>query len=147
MRTAFANRRTLAPSRDPTARGACLVVGRPYAAAQRVYADAVGGGSQRSPTDVAPQTGKLRGVTIGITAGRAQQLEKQCQRLLAMGAYLPRAEIRRLAGLASWLAGLMPQLGAFTRRLWAASYSGVGLSDHRKQVQLPLRCVFGLSKG
>ena len=81
MRTAFANRRTLAPSRDPTARGACLVDGQPYAAAQRVYADAVGGGSQRSPTDAAPQTGcRAFEMVQGARKTRVRALERRFRR-------------------------------------------------------------------
>ena len=51
------------------------------------------------------QDGNRRGVTVGITATRAQQLDQQCSRLLSMDTQMQRAEIRQLAGLASWLAG------------------------------------------
>ena len=61
---------------------------------------------------------------VGKTKERAARLNAKCEQLLQTGERLPRVEIRQLAGLASWMAGLMPQLNAFTRMLWAAVHSG-----------------------
>ena len=43
-----------------------------------------------------------------------EQLGQRGRKLLGRGDQRPRAEVRQLAGLASWMAGEMPQLQPFT---------------------------------
>ena len=88
---------------------------------------------------------KVDGVVVGITKERAIQLGKACKRLLNRGDTAPVPELRQLAGLASWMSGLMPQLNAFTRMLWAAVYSGSEFVIARRQVELPLRWLAALA--
>ena len=49
-----------------------------------------------------------------------------------------RRELRQLAGLAAWLAGLMPQLRPFTAMLWAALYSSKEETVMARQVKRPV---------
>ena len=87
----------------------------------------------------------IQGVKVGITKQRAEQLGQRCRRLLSVGEQVPRIEVRQLAGLASWMSGLMPQLNAFTRMLWAAIHSGQEATIARKQVCTPLSWFAALS--
>ena len=57
---------------------------------------------------------------MGITSERIQKLRAQCAALLATGVHLQRKELRQLAGLVSWMVGLMPQLKPFATMVWAA---------------------------
>ena len=86
-----------------------------------------------------------RGVVIGITKARAAQLGQKCRLLLRMGDTIPKPEVRKLAGLAAWMAGLMPQMNAFTRILVAAVYSGTEFIVARRQVLLPLQWLTALA--
>ena len=82
---------------------------------------------------------------IGIAKQRAEQLEQRCRKLLGMGERISRAEVWQLAGLASWMAGLMPQLNAFTRRLWAAIHASSEFTIPLRQVRTPLRWFAALA--
>ena len=82
---------------------------------------------------------EVPGVIIGISADRAKQLSERCRKLAGMGERVPRAEVRRLAGLGSWMAGLMPQLSAFTRMFWAANHASNEFTIARTQVLAPLQ--------
>ena len=62
-----------------------------------------------------------------------------------MGSRVPRTELRQLAGLVSWMAGLMPQLNAFTRMVWAALHVNAEFTVPVKQVQKPLRWFAALA--
>ena len=86
-----------------------------------------------------------RGIIVGITQARAVQLGQKCRTLLMMGETVPKPEVRKLAGLAAWMAGLMPQMNAFTRMLWAAVYSNTEFVVARRQVLLPLRWLTALA--
>ena len=61
-----------------------------------------------------------------------------------VGEAIPKLEARKLAGLASWMAGLMPQMSAFTRMLWAAVCSGSEFIVVRRQVLMPLQWLSAL---
>ena len=87
-----------------------------------------------------------KGLIVGITKERAEKLKAKCAHLLQLGDLVPRTEIRQLAGLAAWMAGLMPQLGAFTRMLWAAVYSNTQTFLPRRQVETPLRWLAALAE-
>ena len=60
------------------------------------------------------------GVTIGITADRIRTLAEQRIALTKYGLQVPKQVVRQLAGLASWISTLMPQLSAYTAMLWGA---------------------------
>ena len=66
-------------------------------------------------------------------------------KILGMGERIPRAEVRPLAGLASWMAGLIPQLNAFTRMLWAAVHASGDFTIPLRQVRTPLRWFAALA--
>ena len=55
---------------------------------------------------------KAAGVTIGITADRIRKLAEQCIALTKYGPQVPKQVVRQLAGLASRISTLMPQLSA-----------------------------------
>ena len=65
---------------------------------------------------------------------------------MTMGGRVPRIEMRQLAGLASWMAGLMPQLNAFTRMVWAAIHVSNEFTLPFKQVQKPLQWFAALAE-
>ena len=90
--------------------------------------------------------GNTRGVTVGISKERAVQLGERCKKLLSMGERVPRSELRQLAGLASWMAGLMPQLNAFTRMIWAAIHVNTEFTVPVKRVQKPLQWFSALAE-
>ena len=90
--------------------------------------------------------GTTRGVTVGISKERAQQLGEKCKKLMKMGERVPRTELRQLAGLASWMAGLMPQLNAFTRMVWAAIHVTTEWTVPLKQVLRPLQWFAALAE-
>ena len=52
-------------------------------------------------------------------------------------------KVRRLAGLATWIAGILPQINAYTSRLWAATS---GSSSYRAlpQIKIPVRWLRAL---
>ena len=64
------------------------------------------------------------GVTISITADRILRLMDDCKALLTEGSRVQKRKIRRVARLASWVAGVMPSISAFATRLWAAANVG-----------------------
>ena len=64
------------------------------------------------------------GVTVSITAERIRRLKDECCTLLNEVDQVPKNRVRQLAGLATWIAGVMPQMSAFTSMLWAAINSG-----------------------
>ena len=64
------------------------------------------------------------GVTVSITAERIRKLKEECCTLLGDVDQVPKSRVRQLAGLATWIAGVMPQMSAFTSMLWAAINSG-----------------------
>ena len=53
--------------------------------------------------------------------------------------------MRTLAGLTSWMSGLMPQMAPFSRMLWAAASSTTATHVHVKQVWVPLRWLMALA--
>ena len=63
------------------------------------------------------------GLTLTITGEKIAKLAKQCDEILAARGQVDRGRVRRLAGLATWIAGIMPQVTAYTARLWAATSS------------------------
>ena len=48
-------------------------------------------------------------------------LARQCDEILAARSQIDRGRVRRVAGLATWIAGIRPQVTAYTARLWAAT--------------------------
>ena len=68
----------------------------------------------------------VNGVVVGVSKQRMAKLFKTCQRLQSMGDQVSRVEVKQLAGLATWMSGVMPQMSAFTRMLWAAAAAGQG---------------------
>ena len=60
------------------------------------------------------------GVTLSITADRIAKLAELCNEALA-AEQVPKVQLRRLAGLATWIAGVMPQMSAFTSMIWTAT--------------------------
>ena len=79
-----------------------------------------------------------RGVRVGIMPHSVTKLQEMCTRLAQLGSRISRAEVRQLAGLATWLSGLMPQMSAFTRLLWAAVASSDNHTVALTQVQTPV---------
>ena len=61
------------------------------------------------------------GVTFTITKEKVEKLASQCDDILRSTRPIERAKVRRLAGLATWIAGILPQMTVFTARLWAAT--------------------------
>ena len=61
------------------------------------------------------------GLTLTITEDKVAKLAHLCDEILGAQVQVSRGKIRRLAGLATWIAGIMPQITAYTARLWAAS--------------------------
>ena len=75
---------------------------------------------------------------VGVSISTQEKLRRSCAVLQSMGEQVPRAEVRQLAGLATWMAGSRPQRSTFTRMLWAATASGGKLTIAARQVQAPL---------
>ena len=86
-----------------------------------------------------------RGVIVGITKERMEKLRVMCTTLLGRGPKVPRRAVRTLAGLTSWMSGLMPQMAPFSRMLWAAASSTTATHVHVKQVWVPLRWLMALA--
>ena len=64
------------------------------------------------------------GVVVTVTVERIRKLEADCQAILDEGKQVTKARVRQLAGFATWIAGVMPQMTAFTTMLWAAVNHG-----------------------
>ena len=56
------------------------------------------------------------------------------------------AHVRRLAGLATWIAGVMPQMAAYTAMIWAAANASASGQVTRAQVTRPLTWLRALSQ-
>ena len=69
-------------------------------------------------------------VTISITADRVAKLAPQCESMYTYGDRSPKAAVRQLAGLASMVATLRPQLSAYT-----ACHGGPNFNDHADDCQ------------
>ena len=80
----------------------------------------------RSPTGVP-------GVTGTITAERMAKLAEKCEELMSVER-VPKQRLRRLAGLVTWIAGIMLQISAFTAMMWAANSSTTESSVAQAQV-------------
>ena len=78
----------------------------------------------------------IPGFTLTITKDRIAKLAKMCDDILA-SEHIERVKVRQLAGLATWIAGIMPQLTAYTSRLWAATTTS-GAVLPLSQVKTPI---------
>ena len=81
---------------------------------------------------------KVHGVTIGITPEQVAKLAAQCEAIWEHGAQIPVLAVRQLAGLASWISSLMPQVAAYTAMLWAAAASARNNRVANTQIWLPI---------
>ena len=66
------------------------------------------------------------GVVVTIAAERIHKLNEECCYLLRDAEQVQKSRVRQLAGLATWISGVMPRMCAFTNMLWAAINSGSG---------------------
>ena len=67
----------------------------------------------KSPSGVA-------GVSFTITKEKMEKLAAQCEEMLTSTVPIAKVRVRQLAGLATWIAGILPQITVYTARLWAA---------------------------
>ncbi len=82
---------------------------------------------------------KWHGFLVTLSEKRCKELASLCAELLALK-LVPKGRLRALAGLASWMSGLLPQLNPFCRMIWAALKSDSHPGGvHQQQVALPLR--------
>ena len=86
----------------------------------------------------------MPGITIAVTADRIRKLAEDCQSLMAHGERIPKVKVRQVAGLATWMAGVMPQMTAFSTMLWAAANCGSAATVSFDQVKRPLRWLVTL---
>ena len=77
-------------------------------------------------------------MTVTITAERMAKLAEKCEELMSVER-VPKQQLRRLAGLATWIAGVMPQISAFTAMLWAAISSTTESSVAQAQAARALK--------
>ena len=61
------------------------------------------------------------GVTFTITKEKIVKLAAQCDEILQAQSLVEKAKVRQLAGLATWVAGILPQITVYIARLWAAT--------------------------
>ncbi len=85
------------------------------------------------------EAGKWLGLVVTIAEKRCQELKELCTSL-SRQRLIKKRQLSSLAGLASWMGGLMPQLVPFCRMLWAALTARPDQpAIHAKQVALPLK--------
>ena len=84
-------------------------------------------------------TRDVQGVTVGVSKERMAKLFKSCEHTEATHEQIPSTGVRQLAGLATWMSGVMQHMSAFTRILWVAAASSSGSVVARRQVTTPLR--------
>ena len=65
-----------------------------------------------SPTGVS-------GETVTLPQEKIDQLAKASEAMLNLDP-IPKAQLRPFTGLATWVAGIMPQIAVYTTMLWAA---------------------------
>ena len=63
---------------------------------------------------------RVPGVTFTMSQEMIEKLANACRELACATSTVPRKQVRQLAGLATWIAGVLPQLTAYSAMLWAA---------------------------
>ena len=89
---------------------------------------------------------KVPGATIGIMPEQVAKLATQCEAIWACGPLIPMILLRQLAGLASWMSSLMPQLAACTAMLWAAAATARNNRVTVEQIRLPITWLHAFSQ-
>ena len=87
----------------------------------------------RSSTGVA-------GVTFTITKEKMEKLASQCDEMLRSAVPIARTKVRQLAGLATWVAGILPQMTVYTARLWAATATNQEFINLH-QIHVPVKWI------
>ena len=77
------------------------------------------------------------GVEIAIALDRVEKLAKCCKDLLGQQ-MIQRQSVRELAGLASWMSSIRPQMSPFATMLWAACNAAVAPQVAVEHVRKPL---------
>ena len=75
------------------------------------------------------------GVEISVTADRVRNLAEDFRALLDCGDPVLKARVRPVAGLGTRMAGVVPQMSAFSTMLWAAASCGDATTVSRDQVK------------
>ena len=89
-----------------------------------------------APTGVA-------GITLSIGQERIAKLANACKNIL-QSEKVTKEDVRRLAGLATWISGVMPQITAYTAMIWAALTVCKGTQVERKAVAKPINWLLRL---
>ena len=87
---------------------------------------------------------RVLGVTFTMSAERIEKLATTCKELAAEPGTVSRNKLRQLAGLATWIAGVLPQLTAYTAMLWAAIACAKKGRVETAHVRRPLRWLMQL---
>ena len=85
----------------------------------------------------------VSGVTLTITREKIEKLATLCDEVLGTTTPILMSRIRRLAGLATWMAGILPQITVYTARLWAATTTKQDYINHH-QVITPVKWLRAL---
>ena len=83
----------------------------------------------------------VHGVSLSISRERIEKLSRTCASILSLQK-VPREELQSLAGLATWLSGIMPQFSAYTAMLWAALNVGKAAALDIEAVQKPVLWLY-----
>ena len=80
---------------------------------------------------------KVQGVTFTMSPEKSARLAAMCEATVTSPT-VPRVKLRQLAGLATWIAGVLPQFSAYTAMLWAALACAKGNQVDRRHVKRPI---------
>ncbi len=86
------------------------------------------------------------GCMVTLAREKITKLAELTEELLAEGALVRKSLLRPYAGLASWIASILPQMNPFTRMIWAAlTAQHDAHMVYARQIQVPLRWIKALA--
>eukprot|EP00971_Amphidinium_carterae_P349156 6490871-Amphidinium_carterae.1 len=87
------------------------------------------------------------GAALKIPESKRAELLSMCEEVLSAPQKVRTVEVRRLAGLSSWIAGLITQFKPFVAQLWAALAAEKSTALWRKQVETAVQWMTAFARG
>eukprot|EP00971_Amphidinium_carterae_P247976 4923970-Amphidinium_carterae.1 len=85
--------------------------------------------------------------SLTIPESKRKELLMLCEEVLSSPQKVKTAEVRRLAGLSSWIAGLIVQFKPFVAQLWAALTAEKSNALWRRQVETAVHWMAAFARG
>ena len=90
---------------------------------------------------------RVLGVSFTRSSERIEKLASTCRELAAETGTVSRNKPRQLAGLATWIAGVLPQITPYTAMLWAAIACARNGRVETAHIRRPLRWLLQFCQG